>query len=179
MPGFYLFICLSLLVDSEILKLICHSFSCILKSYCPAHSRCSVWKNVKKWKKSQCLWSSVCFGYNSIPAQKTTVDMSTASAKFLAGYYGSSRILYWLSPRVRQTALGTPPPPAPPPHTHTPSHGTPSNLSSWDHPGQEDGKILKNATCKAQGGDELINSPFLRKDTYDTYIWGFLSWLER
>ena len=131
MPGFYLFICLSLLVDSEILKLICHSFSCILKSYCPAHSRCSVWKNVKKWKKSQCLWSSVCFGYNSIPAQKTTVDMSTASAKFLAGYYGSSRILYWLSPRVRQTALGTPHP-LPRHHTHTHLH---TGLRQTCHPG--------------------------------------------
>ena len=78
--------------------------------------------------------------------------MSTASAQFLVGYYGSSRILYWFSPRVRQMA-GTPPP-----LTHTHLH---MGLCQTCHPGTTQVREMVRSwrmlyVCKAQGGDELI-----------------------
>ena len=125
MPGFYLFICLSLLVDSEILKLICHIFSCILKSYCPAHSRCSV--NVKKWKKSQCLWSSVCFGFRRPLWTWALLVPSSWSVIMEAPEFSIGLALGW-----GRRPWGDPPHPPPRYHKHTHLH---MGLCQTCHPG--------------------------------------------
>lgn len=81
--------------------------------------------------------------------------MSSASTLFLVGYYGSSKILCWLSPMVCQMA----------------TEGALSKLSSWNHPGQGGGKILKSAICLQSSGRRCIDKiPFLKENRYDTYI---------
>lgn len=49
-----LFTCLFPLLDSKLLKVICHIFPFILEPYCLAHCRCFV--TLSEQKKLQCLW---------------------------------------------------------------------------------------------------------------------------